>query len=98
MSTMYDKETSLEGIRRSGVKAGQVWRHVRSSRRYFVVAVGLDSETTSPVVVYFGNDGVTWSRPLSLFLQRVNGQWRFVNDDDAAVMVTAATFVDRGLV
>jgi hypothetical protein len=95
MTTMHDKAEALESIRICGVKAGQVWRHVRTGGRYFVMAVGLDSETLSPVVVYEGNDGVAWSRPLALFLSRPNGQWRFINDDDAAVMTTAASFVDR---
>jgi hypothetical protein len=92
---MYDKATSLESIRTAPVKAGQVWRHAKSGGRYFVMAVGLEEATHAPVVVYSGHDGVVWTRPLSVFLSRKDGTWRFINDDDAAVMALAAAYVAR---
>lgn len=95
MATVYDKATALESIRISPVKAGQVWRHTKSGGKYFVVAVGLEEATMIPVVVYSGRDGTVWTRPLSVFLSRKDGTWRFVNDDDASVMAQVAAYVER---
>lgn len=95
MSTIYNKATSLESIRTAPVKAGQVWRHAASGVKYFVMAVALEEETLTPVVVYSGHDGIVWTRPLSVFLSRKYGTWRFINDDDAAVMTMVAAYVDR---
>ena len=91
----HDKTVALESIRTAPVKAGQVWRHVSTGRKYFVMAVGLEEATLAPVVVYSGHDDVVWTRPLSVFLSRKDGSWRYINDDDAAVMTRAAAYVDR---
>ena len=90
MQNEQAKEASLKVIADSPVKPGQVWRHVKTGNRYFVMAVALDEVTLDPVVVYSGSDGVSWTRSLSVFLSKNEGHWRFVNDDDVKVMIAAA--------
>lgn len=90
-----DKSTALAVVAASPVRPGQVWRHVKSGGKYFVVAVGLDEPSLEPVVVYSGRDSVTWVRRLDEFVSRRDGEWRFVNDDDERVMIAAAAYVDR---
>lgn len=95
MRSMYDKAISLENIRLSSVRAGQVWRRIQTGERFFVIAVGLNDTTFDPFVVYSGHDGLVWVRPLTAFLELQDGEWLFINDDDAAVMAHAAAFVAK---
>lgn len=72
-----DKSQALKIIEESPVKVGQIWRHVKTDHTYSILALGLDEPTLSPIVIYTGDDGVVWSRLLSVFLENVD-QPRFV--------------------
>jgi hypothetical protein len=48
------------------------WRHYKGGV-YTVVAVGHDSETKAPVVVYADNNGEVWVRPVSMWFEKVDG-------------------------
>lgn len=63
--------------------SGQVWRHYKTEKNYFVNHIGVDTETGYPSVAYFpldqyetyrekGPDHVDWGhRPLHIFLESV---------------------------
>lgn len=69
--------------------SGQVWRHFKSDKSYFIHHVGVDTETGYPSVAYFpldqyelfrekGPDYVDWGhRPLHVFLESVKHEGSF---------------------
>ena len=69
---MTDKETK-EALVVPFIQAG-VYEHYKG-KRYEVVGVGLDSETTKPVVVYvplYESDVPFWIRSYKMFLEFVD--------------------------
>lgn len=82
MSTI---EQALWTLDASEVRAGQTWQHLKTGRRYTVIATGVDEATHAPVVVYAGSDGVVWVRTLEVFVGNTEeGKARFIvleNDD-----------------
>ena|SRR3972149_6161533 len=81
---MSTKEQALWMLDASEVRAGQTWQHVKTGRRYMVIATGVDESTLAPVVVYAGPDGVVWVRALEVFVGNTDeGKARFllITDD-----------------
>ena len=54
---------------RNGPLPSSIWRHKRGAL-YTVVTTALREEDLSLVVVYRSGDGVTWTRPLSEWVER----------------------------
>jgi hypothetical protein len=57
-------------IEARGVRAGTWYRHYKGNR-YRVVGVARHSETLEEMVVYQGEGGEVWVRPLTLFVESV---------------------------
>jgi hypothetical protein len=75
---MSTKEQALWMLDASEVRAGQTWLHVKTGRRYTVIATGVDEATLAPVVIYAGPDGVVWVRALEVFVGNTDeGKARF---------------------
>jgi hypothetical protein len=81
---MSTKEQALWMLDASEVRAGQTWLHVKTGRRYTVIATGVDEATLVPVVIYAGPDGVVWVRALEVFVGNTDeGKARFLICDES---------------
>lgn len=56
--------------RRRLPQVGDVYNHFKGNKIY-IVALGFDTETTEPVIVY-NHDNTIWVRPLDMFLSAVD--------------------------
>jgi hypothetical protein len=50
---------------------GSVYQHYKGDK-YKVLAIAFHEETHEELVIYSGESGVFWARPLSLFLETVS--------------------------
>lgn len=63
-----------------------VWRHYKGGL-YNVISIGFHTETEEKMVVYEGEDGTVWIRPLDMFIGMVEVDgaliYRFEKVDDS---------------
>jgi hypothetical protein len=54
---------------------GEVWRHLKSQKRYVIVGYARDEATSETLILYRafeGDNETVWARPIHIFL------WRYV--------------------
>ena len=82
---MTPKEEALFRLNACEVRAGQKWKHFKTSGTYTIVATGIAEATLTPVVVYVDGDAVVWVRSLDSFISdNDEGKPRFMLLEDTS--------------